>query len=54
MNDQSNPVLFPDNTQQITIHLHCQLAEGAKKYASENGNAVAGVVNEAQDIFLMG
>ena len=52
MNDKSKTVSCPDNTQQITIHLPCRLAERAEKYAKENGNTVTGVVIEALDTFL--
>jgi hypothetical protein len=52
MKDQSQNVSFPDNTQQITIHLPCRLAQRAEKYAIENGNTVTGVVIEALDTFL--
>ena len=54
MNDRSNPSPHSDETQQITIHLPCRLAERAEKYANENGNTVTGVVIEALDTFLRG
>lgn len=54
MNDRSSPSPSPDETQQITIHLPCRLAERAEKYANENGNTVTGVVIEALDTFLRG
>ena len=41
-------------TKQITIHLPCQLAERAERYARDNGNTVTGVVIEALDTFLRG
>lgn len=44
----------PDDTQQITIHLPCRLAERAEKFASENGDTITGVVIEALDTFLRG
>lgn len=43
---------YIDDTQQITIHLPCRLAERAEKYAKEYGNTVTGVVIEALDTFL--
>lgn len=52
MKDQSQHVSGPDNTQQITIHLPCRLAQRAEKYANENGNTVTGVVIEALGTFL--
>jgi hypothetical protein len=52
MKNQSQQVSCPDDTQQITIHLPCRLAQRAEKYASENGNTVTGVVIEALDTFL--
>jgi predicted DNA-binding protein len=54
MNNQSKPISYPDNTQQITIHLPSRLVERAEKYAKENGNTVTGVVIEALDSFLRG
>lgn len=50
MNDQSDPNY--DDTQKITIHLPCRLAERADKFARENGNTITGVVIEALDKFL--
>lgn len=41
-------------TKQITIHLPCQLAERAERYARDNGNTITGVVIEALDTFLRG
>jgi hypothetical protein len=41
-----------DDTQQITIHLPCRLAERADKYAIENGSTITNVVIEALDQFL--
>jgi hypothetical protein len=54
MSDRSDTVSCSDDTQQITIHLPCRLAERAKKYAKENGNTVTGMVIEALDTFLRG
>ena len=54
MNDPSDPISYPDDTQQITIQLPCRLAERAEKYANKNGNTVTGVVIEALDTFLRG
>jgi len=54
MNDQPEPIICSDDTQQITMHLPCRLAERVEKYANENGNTVTGVVIEALDAFLRG
>ena len=43
-----------DDTQQITIHLPCRLAERIDRYASENGSTLTSVVIEALDQFLRG
>ena len=54
MNSQSDSINCGDDTQQLTIHLPCRLAERAEKYAMENGNTITGVVIEALDTFLRG
>ena len=54
MNDHPDPVKCADNTQQITIHLPCRLADRVDKYTKENGNTVTGVVIEALDTLLRG
>jgi hypothetical protein len=54
MNDQFKTTSGSKDTQQITIHLPCRLAERAEKYAKENGNTITGVVIEALDTFLRG
>ena len=54
MNDQSDLAECSDDTKKITIHLPCQLAERAERYAKENGNTITGVVIEALDTFLRG
>jgi hypothetical protein len=54
MSDQSHPNSCADDTQQITIHLPCRLAERADKYASDNGSTITNVVIEALDAFLSG
>jgi predicted DNA-binding protein len=52
MNDRSNSIKCADDTQQITIHLPCRLAERVDKYASENGSTITNVVIEVLDQFL--
>ena len=52
MNDPSKANGDLDDTQQITIHLPCQLAERAEKFANKNGDTITGVVIEALDTFL--
>ena len=52
MNDPSNSFKCADDTQQITIHLPCRLAERADKYAADNGSTITNVVIEALDAFL--
>jgi len=54
MNDQCEPITCADDTQLITMHIPCRLAERAEKYATENVNTVTGVVIEALDAFLRG
>jgi len=54
MSDQLDPITCSDDTQLITMHLPCRLAQRAEKYANENGNTVTGVVIEALDAFLRG
>ena len=54
MNDQPNLTECSDDTKKITVHLPCQLAERAERYAKENGNTITGVVIEALDTFLRG
>ena len=54
MNDQCEPITCADDTQLITMHIPCRLAERAEKYANKNGNTVTGVVIEALDAFLRG
>ena len=54
MNDQPDSITCSDDTQLITMHLPCRLAQRAEKYANENGNTVTGVVIEALDAFLRG
>jgi hypothetical protein len=52
MDDHSESTACSDDTQQITIHLPCRLAERAEKYAKENAHTLTGVVIEALDRFL--
>ena len=52
MDDQCEPIICTDDTQLITMHIPCRLAERAERYATENGNTVTGVVIEALDAFL--
>jgi len=54
MNDQCEPITCADDTQLITMHIPCRLAERAEKYADDNVNTVTGVVIEALDAFLRG
>ena len=54
MNDQAEPITCSDDTQLITMHLPCRLAQRAEKYANENGHTITGVVIEALDAFLRG
>ena len=54
MTNRSDAVTCADDTQQLTIHLPCRLAERVDKYAKENGNTVTGVVIEALDALLRG
>ncbi len=54
MNDQPDLAECSDDTKQITVHLPCQLAERAERYAKENANTITGVVIEALDTFLRG
>jgi len=54
MNDQPDSITCSDDTQLITMHLPCRLAERAEKYANENDHTVTGVVIEALDAFLRG
>jgi hypothetical protein len=54
MKDQLDTTLGAMDTQQITIHLPCRLAERAEKYAKEYGNTITGVVIEALDTLLRG
>ena len=52
MSDHQDSITCTDETQQITIHLPCRLAERADKYAIENGTTITNVVIEALDAFL--
>ncbi len=52
MDDQCEPIICTDDTQPVTMYIPCRLVERAKKYATENGNTVTGVVIEALDAFL--
>jgi len=52
MNDQPDSITDSDDTQIITMHLPCRLAQRAEKYANENGYTVTGMVIEALDAFL--
>ncbi len=54
MSDQPDPITCSDDTQLITMHLPCRLAQRAEKYANENGYTITGVVIEALDAFLRG
>jgi len=54
MNDQPDPITCSDDTQLITMHLPCLLAQRAEKYANTHDNTVTGVVIEALDAFLRG
>ena len=54
MNDHPDPIKCADDTQQITIHLPCRLAERVDRYATENGSTLTNVVIEALDQFLRG
>ncbi len=52
MNAPNETISCSDDTQQITIHLPCRLAERIEKYAGKNENTVTGVIIEALDTFL--
>lgn len=54
MNDQSDPITCPNDTQQFTIQLPRRLAKRADKYTKENGGTVTNLVIEALDTFLRG
>jgi hypothetical protein len=47
MNERQDSITCTDETQQITIHLPCRLAERADKYAIENGTTITNIVIEA-------
>jgi hypothetical protein len=54
MNNNPDYSKCADDTQQITVHLPCRLAERIDRYASENGSTITNVVIEALDTFLRG
>jgi len=54
MNNQQDLSECSDDTKKITVHLPCQLAERAERYAKESRNTITGVVIEALDTFLRG
>ena len=54
MSNPSPSIKCTDETQLITIHLPCRLAERVDKCANVNGSTITNVVIEALDAFLSG
>ena len=52
MSDDLEPIVCPDDTEQITINVPCRLMQRVQKYALENNDTVAGVVIEALDYYM--
>lgn len=52
MDDNSEPIVCSDDTEQITINVPCLLMQRVQKYALERNDTVAGVVIDALDLYL--
>ena len=54
MDDQPDPITCSDDTELITMHLPCRLAQRTEKSANTHDNTITGVVIEALDAFFRG